>query len=320
MRTVVLAFGGNAFVGEGESGAYREQLATIQRMARVVVDLRERGYRVVITHGNGPQVGALAIQQEEGAGLVPPQPLFVLGAMTAGQLGHLLGLAIRGLVDRATSVTCLITHAVVDANDPAFQEPTKPIGPFFERDEAERLARERDWTVHEVEHSQHRRVVASPAPIEVLETGSIRTLLNEETLVIAGGGGGVPVVRCEGPRLEGVEVVIDKDPVARLLASVLGAELLILVTGVPAVAVNFDTADERWLQEVTVDEAEKLQQEGQFPAGSMGPKVESAVEFLHDGGELAIITSDEFVLAAVDGQHGTRIVPNGAAHDREGGA
>jgi carbamate kinase len=315
MPTAVIAFGGNAFVPEGASGAYEEQAAAIEGMAHVVTDLYQLGYHVVITHGNGPQVGALAIQQEEGAGLVPRQPLFVLDAMTQGQLGHLLVVAIRNRLGDAVPVSALVTNVLVRPDDGEFAHPTKPIGPFYAPEEAQRLARDRGWTVRRVSDRACRRVVASPLPREVLEVDSVRALAAAGVLVVAGGGGGVPVVR-DGGRLRGVEAVVDKDRVARLLASALGAELLVLVTGVTAVALDFGTVDERQVDEMTIDEARRHLDDGQFPAGSMGPKIESAMEFVAAGGELAVITSDQFVAAALEGRHGTRIVAGPARHTR----
>jgi carbamate kinase len=315
MPTAVIAFGGNAFVPEGATGAYEEQTAAVEGMSHVVTDLYELGYHVVITHGNGPQVGALAIQQEEGADLVPRQPLFVLDAMTQGQLGHLLVAAIRNRLGDAVPVSALVTNVVVQVDDREFADPTKPIGPFYAPEEARRLAHDRGWTVRRVSDRACRRVVASPLPREVLEVDSVRALVAAGVLVVAGGGGGVPVVR-DGGRLRGVEAVVDKDRVAGLLASALDAEVLVSVTGVTAVALDFGTVDERQVDEMTVDEARRHLDDGQFPAGSMGPKIESATEFVAAGGELAVITSDQFVTAALEGRHGTRIGAGPAPHAR----
>jgi carbamate kinase len=204
---------------------------------------------------------------------------------------------------------------LVRPDDGEFAHPTKPIGPFYAPEEAQRLARDRGWTVRRVSDRACRRVVASPLPREVLEVDSVRALAAAGVLVVAGGGGGVPVVR-DGGRLRGVEAVVDKDRVARLLASALGAELLVLVTGVTAVALDFGTVDERQVDQMTIDEARRHLDDGQFPAGSMGPKIESAMEFVAAGGELAVITSDQFVAAALEGRHGTRIVAGPARHTR----
>lgn len=307
MPTAVIAFGGNAFVPEGASGAYDEQVAMVGQMAHVVAEVRGRGHRIVLVHGNGPQVGALAIQQEEGAALVAPQPLFVLDAMTQGQLGHMLAMAVRKVLDDATRVAALVTHVLVSGDDHEFARPTKPIGPFYHPDEAARLADDRGWTVRPVSDGASRRVVASPAPVEVLEMDSVRALVDAGVVVIAGGGGGVPLLRSDDG-LHGVDAVIDKDRVAAHLATGLGAELLVLVTGVPAVAIDYDTPAQRPIDEMTVAQARAHLADGQFPMGSMGPKVESAIEFVGRGGRLALITSDRHVGDALDGRHGTRVV------------
>lgn len=317
MATAVIAFGGNAFVPEGSSGAHDEQVATIQTMARVVVDLRRRGYQVVVTHGNGPHVGALAIQHEQGADLVPPQPLFVLDAMTQGQLGHLLTMAIRAATDPSISVAALVTHVIVAADDEAFERPTKPIGPFFRPERARQLARDRGWDMREVAAQRCRRVVPSPAPMDVVELDSVNALVHAGIVVVAGGGGGVPVARTEDGQLHGVDAVVDKDRIARVLASALEAAVLVFVTGVPAVAIDFGTDDARDIEQMTAAQAEQWLADGQFPAGSMGPKVESAIEFVEAGGELAVITSDRFVVSALEGRHGTRIVAEPSSAGRQ---
>lgn len=317
MRTAVIAFGGNAFVPEGASGAYDEQASAIEEMAHVVTEVCNRGYRVVVTHGNGPQVGALAIQQEESVDMVPSQPLFALGAMSQGQLGHLLTVGIRNALADQVAVSALVTHVLVDAHDEAFSTPSKPIGPFFSQQEAQRLGAERGWTVRQSSADGYRRVVASPMPADVIEIDTLRTLVEAGVLVIAGGGGGVPLVRSADGRLRGVDAVIDKDRVARRMATALEAELLVLVTGVPGVALDFGTDSERLVDEMTVAEARDHLADGQFPPGSMGPKVESAVNFLADGGQRVVITSGHFVADALDDRHGTRIVPEGARRRQE---
>ncbi|CAN5877186.1 carbamate kinase [soil metagenome] len=317
MATAVIAFGGNAFVPEDASGSYPQQAATIQQMAHVVADVHRRGYRVVIVHGNGPQVGALAIQHEAGASEVPAQPLFVLDAMTQGQLGHMLAIAVRNVMEPDTPVSVVLTHVVVDHADAAFDDPTKPIGPFYQPDEARRLARDRGWTVRPVGSDTCRRVVASPAPVEIVELDSVRMLTEAGAVVIAGGGGGIPIVRTNDG-LHGVDAVIDKDRVACRIAHQLDATLLVLVTGVPAVAVDFGTPDERTIDQMTLAQARTHLADGQFPAGSMGPKVSSAVDFVSgDGNRLALITSDAHVVDGLDGRHGTRISDVAAPHSEE---
>jgi carbamate kinase len=317
MRTAVIAFGGNAFLPLGASGAYEEQAATIEDMAQVVGDVRAEGYRVLVTHGNGPQVGNLAIQQEDAAGHVPAQPLFALDAMTQGQLGHLLAVGIRNRLGDRPTVCALVTHVVVESDDPAFAEPTKPIGPYYTPAQAEQAARDRDWAMRAVSPDHLRRVVPSPAPVRVLETDGIHALLAAGQLVVAGGGGGIPVLERDDGRLRGVDAVVDKDRVAQAMATAVDAELLVLVTGVPGVAIDYGTRQERLVEEMTAGDARRHLADGQFPAGSMGPKVESAIAFLDAGGAQVVITSRPFVTEAILGRHGTRIVSSPARRTRE---
>jgi carbamate kinase len=311
-QTVVLALGGNALTRAGQAGTYEEQLANALGMARACCGLLGEGHGVVIVHGNGPQVGALALQQEEGAALVPPQPLFALDAMTQGQLGSLLGVALRNAcAGRAARVVSLVTHVLVDPADPAFASPTKPIGPFFPRRRAQALAARRGWTVREDAGRGYRRLVASPEPQAILEADAIRGLVDAGFVVVAAGGGGIPVRRDQG-RLAGVEAVVDKDLAAQALASATDADALVLVTDVAHVALDFGTARERTVETMTADEADRHLRDGQFPPGSMGPKITAAVRFLRAGGKLAVVTSAPHVRAALRGGHATRIVPSRA--------
>jgi carbamate kinase len=305
MRTVVIALGGNVLTAEGQAGTFVEQEANARTMARSVARIIDADWRVVITHGNGPQVGNLAIQQEEGSSMVPAQPLFVLGAMTQGQIGHVLGLAVAQA--SGTEVVTCVTHVEVDKDDPAFQDPTKPIGPFFSEKEAHTLAKERGWAVRQDAGRGFRRVVPSPDPRSILEADAIAALVEQGFTLIAAGGGGIPVVR-QGKKWIGVEAVIDKDLSAERLASDIGADALLLLTGVDRVAVNFGTREERALSRITVEEARELMVQGHFPAGSMGPKVTAAIRFAEGGGARAIITSPRRALAALAGTHGTSIV------------
>jgi carbamate kinase len=307
-RRVVVALGGNALIREGQSGSYEEQEKNAAQTASAIKDVLAAGCSVVVTHGNGPQVGALAIQQEEGASFVPAQPLPALGAMTQGLLGHILELCLAAITDVPTA--CVVTHVTVDASDPGFSDRTKPIGPFFPKDRAEQLARERGWTIGEDARRGYRRLVASPEPIEILEAGAIRVLIDEGYLVIAAGGGGIPVIR-QRRRLAVVDAVIDKDLSAQRLATGIGADTLLLLTGVDRVALNYDTPDMQELSRVRVEEAEAYLQQGQFPPGSMGPKVAAAIRFLQEGGQMGIITSPSQARAAITGDAGTRIVKQG---------
>lgn len=316
-KTAVVALGGNAFTRAGQTGTYEEQSRNAMTMARTVLAIRRSGWNVVIVHGNGPQVGNLAIQQEEGRRLVPAQPLFSLGAMTQGEIGSLISLALRaGETDVAVAV--LITHVVVSPDDPAFASPAKPIGPFFTTARASELAAERGWTVGEDSGRGFRRMVASPHPIEVVEAAAIKSLATSGTIVVAGGGGGVPVVPGSAGLL-GIDAVIDKDYVAGQLAASLAAQALVFVTDVPRLMLDFGRPTERALDEIDVTAAERHQRDGQFPAGSMGPKVHAATQFLRSGGELAVISTAEFAARTLEPtgaatkngsgiQSGTRIV------------
>jgi carbamate kinase len=321
-RTAVVALGGNAITRAGQAGTYAEQRENALAMAASMCRLRDAGWRVVLVHGNGPQVGNLAIQQEEAAHRVPELPLFWLGAMTEGQLGCLLTLALHEVGGaRLPGVVTVLTHVAVDADDPAFTHPSKPIGPFLSEDEARRHADERGWTVAEDAGRGYRRMVASPLPREIVEIDAIRTLVDAGMVVVAAGGGGVPVV-AEGTGWRGVDAVIDKDLAAQLLATALGAEALVLVTDVAQVQVDFGTPDARDLAEVTVEEAQAHADDGQFPDGSMGPKIRAAIAFVRAGGRTAVVTNAERAPVSLDPHAepavaGTRIVP---ARTRSGAA
>lgn len=308
--TVVMAFGGNALVPEGDDGSHDRQLDRAWSMAAAAGELARRGHRLVVSHGNGPQVGNLAVQQNA-TQAVAAQPLFSLVAMTQAHIGHLVALPLaRVLAPLGTPVVVVVTHVLVDPDDPEFSNPTKPIGPFLSADEADRQRREQGWTMARTPSGSYRRVVPSPAPGNILELDSIRSLVSANTVVIAVGGGGVPVV--EGPHgcLVGIDAVIDKDLAAASLATSLGADTLALVTAVPTVALDFGTPRESPIVEMNTTTALEHLRAGQFPPGSMGPKVTAATTFLKNGGSLAVITAPEHLMAAIEGEHGTRIVPD----------
>jgi carbamate kinase len=317
-KTAVVALGGNALTLPGQAGTSAELMANAASMAACVNEVIEAGWRVVIVHGNGPQVGNLALQQEA-TPLAPAQPLPALGAMTQGQLGSVLAHSIDALRGHG-SAAALITHVTVDRTDPAFLAPTKPIGPFFDRARAEQLAAERGWTIRPDAGRGYRRVVASPEPTGIVEIGAIRALVDAGLLVIAAGGGGIPLTG--GPAChEFADAVIDKDRAARLLATILGAQALLLVTAVDRVMLDYGTPRQSGLAAVTADEAARHLAEGQFPAGSMGPKIEAALQFLAAGGDLAVITSPRLLarsLADAGPDGGTRIErgPAHAVHSR----
>lgn len=291
---IVVAIGGNALIAAGEDGTWESQLAHAREVADEVLALRAAGHALVLTHGNGPQVGRLALA-------APGLSLDVLTAMTQGQIGYLLETAIGVRAPTAT----LLTRVLVDPADPAFDAPTKPVGPFYDGAEARTLAVERGWTVADDAGRGWRRVVASPRPVEILGADSVRTLLDAGVLVIAGGGGGVPV---DGAQT-GLPGVVDKDRCSAELALAIGADLLVLLTGVPRVALDYGTRWERELERITVSDAERALAEGEFPAGSMGPKIESARRFVERGGH-AVITTLGHLRAAVEGEDGTWVVPD----------
>lgn len=317
----MIALGGNALTREDQRGTSEEQYANALAMAKSVRSLLRNGWQVIIVHGNGPQVGNLAIQHEEGARLVPALPLYSLGAMTQGALGSLICLALREVCGTEISgAVSVITHIVVDADDPAFANPTKPIGPFFSQGEAEEFTRTRGWTMIPDAGRGYRRVVASPAPQTILEADAISTLTHAGYVVVAAGGGGIPVVEEDGVD-RGVDAVIDKDFAAERIAVAADANALVMVTGVSSVKLDFGTPQERSVESMSVVEAQQHLDEGQFPPGSMGPKMRAAIAFVAgstsaERPRFAAITTPELVYATLDephgvveGNRGTRILP-----------
>jgi carbamate kinase len=269
------------------------------------------GYSLCVVHGNGPQVGNLIIQQEAGSGQIPPYSLDICGAMTQGSMGYMLE---RMLINRLrflkikAPVTSVLTEVVVDKEDRGFREPTKPVGPFYPEFRALELMRSKRWKMKEDSGRGWRKVVPSPRPLEIIQLDAIKTLLHSGHSVIAGGGGGIPVIRDASGFLVGVEAVIDKDRLSALLAAQLGADLFIILTGVAKVALDFGRPSQRWLDRLTAAEARKHLAEGQFPAGSMGPKIESALAYLDGGGQEVLITTAEALATGDPATVGTRIV------------
>ena len=328
-KIAVVALGGNALTREGERGTQEEQYNNAIAMARSVRSLIRQGWRMVIVHGNGPQVGNLAIQHEEGAKLVPAQPLFALGAMTQGAIGSMISLALHEVCGSEISgVVSVITHVVVDPNDPAFSNPTKPIGPFFTEAEMLRFTKQRNWTMVSDSGRGFRRVVASPQPQATLEADAIATLIEAGHIVVAAGGGGIPVIR-RGNAYCGIDAVIDKDFAAERIADAANAAALVMVTGVSTVRLDFGRPTERPVEVLSLDEARRYMAEGQFPPGSMGPKMAAAIRFLEAQGDtgierVAAITTPALVYSTLDtsprgvieGARGTRIVRNPVASNK----
>jgi carbamate kinase len=308
----MVALGGNALIRQGEKGEVEEQLRHIRESVLHLPLLLAKGYALVITHGNGPVVGQLLLQNEAARETVPSMPLDVCDADSEGSIGYLtqqtLVNVLRGQGGKRPVVS-LITQVVVDPADPAFTRPTKPVGPFYTEVEAERLRRTKGWTVVADAGRGYRRVVPSPHPLQVVEEDAIRILLEHGVVVIAAGGGGVPVRQTETGELLGVEAVIDKDRASALLARGLGARLLVILTAVDFVYRRFGRPDREPLPRLDVAQARRLLAEGEFAPGSMGPKIEAAIEFLEGGGEEVLITLPENLADALEGKTGTRIVP-----------
>lgn len=311
---MVIALGGNAIKQWEQKGNAEEQFENLRKSCFHIVKIIKRGYRVVLTHGNGPQVGNLLIQQEEASRVVPSQPIDVCDAMTQGQIGYMIQQVLLNELKDARldrHVVTLITQVMVDREDPGFKNPTKPIGPFYNR-----LQKENDETQwgHVFEKVKamgdfYRRVVPSPDPLRILEAKMVKELLESGVIVIASGGGGIPVVLDHRGHLSGVEAVVDKDLAGEKLAESVGADLFMILTNVDKVFLHFGTKQQRALKALHLEEARQYLQDGHFPSGSMGPKIESCIRFLEYGGERAIITCLDCADKALDGREGTHLLP-----------
>lgn len=310
-RQVVLALGGNAIIRKGDSGDFYEQWDATYASMEPVVDLIGDGYNFIITHGNGPQVGALMLMVEHARGVVPETPLGVADAMTEGSMGYMIEQNIQNVMRRKGVVRNVVTipvQMVVDRRDPALEDPTKPIGPFYDEETAKKLAKENGWIVKEDAGRGWRRYVASPYPLEVVEKEAIRTLYESGYVIVTGGGGGIPVYYEEDGTLEGVDCVIDKDLASMKLALTVGSKTLVIITGVPAVAVHFGTPEEKVLSRMTLAEVRRYMAAGEFPPGSMGPKIQAAVEFVQASSDNTVIITDvEHLRDALEGKAGTMI-------------
>lgn len=310
MNVAVVAFGGNALMDFSGKSSYADQLMRTEKMCSEILSLFDSGYQVVITHGNGPQVGNLLMQQESLADIIPPMPLDVCDAMTQGQIGYMIEQTLRNTFTKngiKKPVVSLVTQVLVSENDSAFKNPTKFIGPFFNKEESEKLERERGWQMREDSGRGWRRVVPSPKPVDIVEKEEIEEMIKRNFVVIACGGGGIPVLQDKKGKLKGVAAVIDKDFAAERLASLIGAKILLLVTSVNQVSIFYGTPRQKNLSKMTLKEARHYLAEGHFPPGSMGPKIEAAIKFLDSGGKKAIITSLEEIDNALKGKGGTEI-------------
>ena len=310
-QVLVVALGGNAILQPGQKGTYEEQVENVRVTCEQLVQIVESGkYRIVVTHGNGPQVGNLLLQNEAGKEVAAPMPLFVLGAESQGLIGFMMQQTLSNLLAEKgrgdIPVVTLVTQVVVDRADPAFANPSKPVGPFYSEDEAKRMESEKGYDVREDAGRGWRRVVPSPNPIEIFEKRAIRQLVEARSIVIASGGGGIPVVREDG-RLVGVDAVIDKDLAGERLAADVGATTFMVLTDVDEVKLNYKTPEEVGLSTITVEEARRYHAEGHFAKGSMEPKVGAAIRFIESGGERAIITSLDKAVDALEGRAGTTI-------------
>ncbi len=309
-RNMVVSLGGNAILKHTEKGTAKEQFENVKETSHYIIELMMEGYHIAIAHGNGPQVGDILLAYELAKNILPPMPLDVCVAQSQGMIGYMLQLSLRNMlkefqIDKA--VVTLLTQTLVHQDDPQFQNPTKPIGPFYTALEATKLRKERKWIIINDSGRGYRRVVPSPIPIGFVEEGCIKTLFQEGTIIIASGGGGIPVIINEDGMLQGVEGVVDKDHAASHLASIIEAEILLILTDVDKISLYYNTPHQKDIDHMTTSQAKKYLKEGHFPTGSMGPKVESAVNFLEKCGEKVIITSLEHSISALKGDAGTTI-------------
>jgi carbamate kinase len=312
-KTAVLALGGNAIIKAGQKGLIAEQFANTRNSLDGVVELIRRGYQLSITHGNGPQVGNLLRQQEAGAkdGL-PPLPLGVLNAATEGTMGYMIEQSLQNKLHEHgldKQVITIVSQVVVDKDDPSMKNPSKFVGStYYSEEEAKDLHLKLGWSLKEDSGKGYRRVVPSPLPIEIIPANTINELVHKGVIVIAVGGGGIPVYKEESGKLEGIDAVIDKDFASALLALNIKADLFVILTGVDKVSINYGKADQRDLDVMSVVDAQKYYDDKQFPAGSMGPKILAAIDFINRGGSEVLITSIDRIVEAFEGKTGTRII------------
>ncbi|MDR0993334.1 MAG: carbamate kinase [Verrucomicrobiota bacterium] len=308
----VIAIGGNSLITDNTKMSVMDQYQAAGETSHHIAALIAAGYRVVVTHGNGPQVGFILLRSELAKDKLHEVPLESCVADTQGAIGYQMSQTLTNELLRQglhKSIVTLVTQVLVDRNDPAFTHPTKPIGPFYTEEEARQYEKTNGWVLREDSGRGWRRVVASPKPIKIIEEDIIQRLLEQDIIVIAVGGGGIPVVENEKGELEGRPAVIDKDLASCLLAKKLKADLFIISTGVDKVSIHFKKPDQKELDTLSVADAERYLEEGQFPAGSMGPKIEAAIDFLKSGGREVIITQPHLLEDAIAGKNGTHIIP-----------
>ena len=309
-KIALIAFGGNAILPKDQRGLQSEQMKNAQKAAHLMIHVVKKGYDLIIVHGNGPQVGNLLLQMEESINKIPPFSLEVCDAMTEGSMGFMLEKAIinelrKNSLDK--EVATLITQVVVDREDPAFENPSKPVGPFYSKYRAQMLIRQKKWTMIEDAGRGYRKVVPSPRPIDVVPKRVIRDLVHSGKIVIVAGGGGIPVIINARGLFQGVEAVIDKDYAASLIAREVKANLFIILTDVNRVYLNYGTPDETPITTITVEEAQEYLSQGQFPAGSMEPKIKAAIEYIQSNGKEVLITSASHLKASLINRSGTKI-------------
>ncbi len=313
MKTAVVALGGNSLIRPEDHGTAQEQFSRMKETCNIVTDMIVDGYDIVFTHGNGPQVGNILLQNEIAAHSIPAMPLDICGAESQGQIGYMFQQTLKNqLIEKGIdrSIASVVTQVIVDDDDPAFDNPSKFVGPYYTEDEASRIKEDKGWTIKKTSNGKYRRVVPSPEPKKIVESEIISDLVfsgEEGYVVIAAGGGGVPVTEKEG-KLTGIEGVIDKDLASAVLAESIDEEFFIMLTRVEQVYINFGEKDEKGLDKITLEEAEKYYEEGHFPPGSMGPKIKASIHFLKHGGEKVLITSPEKLSKALNGEAGTYIV------------
>lgn len=310
MKTALVAIGGNSLIADPAKISFADQYETVKKTVGNLIDLIKSDYRLVITHGNGPQVGFILIRSHLARNRLPEIPLDVANALTQAEIGYMIQSALKNELSRVNikrEVVTIITQVVVDKNDPSFKNPTKPIGPFYTKREATFLQKELGWVCKEDAGRGFRRFVASPEPLAIVEAQEISALLESGAVVIAAGGGGIPVIKAK-EQFAGVSAVIDKDLASSLLATTIGAELLLISTSVEKVYRNYNRPNVQPIDQMSLAEARELLKDGQFPAGSMGPKIEAAIRFIDKGGDLVIIAYSTKIAGAIQGESGTRIV------------